>query len=408
MRLYSIKTDGLADFGPGYKQVSRHNMDDNQHIEPDFKSEAELRKLKAETDLLELQIKEHKKDKRLELYKSLGTFITAIVALLGLFFTYNQQHSQLLQLQKQHLDDDFSKDIQQFASSTNDASKLISITKLSTYFQPQYEQYHEQIIGLFTYYIQTDSSQSVQSIIQKELVNNASEGSLKTLIEQNRLILKDIFDRTNLSYSNLIFLPDSSFTRETNSMIKNLKWNINTIVQSINKIKKINNLDFSKVFLGRTPLSFEGRQFLAKGQEKQLSPTIILSRLNDSLNFSNVNFSNAVLCGLNFNTCDFQKTNFDNCNLINTRFNSSSFSNSSFKDFTWDAGVTINKKYIEINHDYPTWYNCKIHLINFSPNAGLNGPLFIPKGLTFFYNSTWDIQNIDSSSKEWFGLKNKN
>ena len=54
--------------------------------EIDAKTKAELEKLKAETNLLELQIKSLPKPNRLEFFKSIGTFITAIVALLALFY----------------------------------------------------------------------------------------------------------------------------------------------------------------------------------------------------------------------------------------------------------------------------------------------------------------------------------
>jgi hypothetical protein len=132
----------------GYQLSNQHKLMGIGNENKDEQNRAELEKLKAETAFIKLQAGNCTRQNRLEAIKSLGTFITAIVALFGLFFTYNQQRSQLEQIAKQHLDEDFTKDVQQFSSVATDASKVVSIAKLATNFQPQYAQYHSQLINL--------------------------------------------------------------------------------------------------------------------------------------------------------------------------------------------------------------------------------------------------------------------
>jgi uncharacterized protein YjbI with pentapeptide repeats len=380
-------------------------------------------KTKAETKLLELQLQEHRRQSKMEDYKSLATIITTLVAVTGLFFSIFQQHNQSVRLEKQRIDDAFNKDIQQFASSTTLSSKLVSISKLTTYFQSDYQQYHNQLINLFMTYIESDSAPSVKSLIQKSLVDNTSPQVLSLLLDQNRKLQKAL-SKLQLGQEKQAFLPDSAIQPAATQGMANLLWNMNTIVLSMNKIRQIKGFDFSNIVLSRNELveidmgsGWADTTKRSKYSPKRYTTDLLSEPLQSNLYFEDVSFRNASLSGLYFVKDTFKNVNFDRSFLIGSQFSSSLFFDSCSFHFFYPVGdFGLLAPGLVILSDNPTtWENCTMELTNFSPlpffqgeGSAFNPRTYFKMDIPFFHHCTWHIDQIDQESKNYFPVRNTN
>src|SRR4051812_42832300 len=104
---------------------SAYNVDEKGH--------KDLEKLQLEIDLIKKNINNYERQQRLESKKVLLSFITSLVAILGIFFTFWNQQKQMNLIQAQHEDDDFSGKVELLAKSLSEESKLAAIFNLTTY-----------------------------------------------------------------------------------------------------------------------------------------------------------------------------------------------------------------------------------------------------------------------------------
>lgn len=156
------------------------------------KSDLEIKKLQLENELSEKKLKDYSKQNILEYLKTLLPFFTMLVAIAGLVFTFFTQQKQIGFLQQQHTDDRLSDNIDQLASSTSEASKLISLTRLSIYLDSSYSGYNQQIVDLLINYGESDSSSRIREYIKKMLSIHNPRVALNNLLTRNKEMQKKL------------------------------------------------------------------------------------------------------------------------------------------------------------------------------------------------------------------------
>lgn len=363
------------------------------------KESLQIEKLKLDIEIARKQFKYFHKYQTLELFKLILPFLTVIATILGFYFTFQSQQKQLFLFQKQHSEDAFAKDIQQLAFATNETSKIVAISKLSTYFKNRDSIIDAQIINLLMGYAESDSSENIKVFISKELCNNRAGKLLPILAEQNKMIQASFPYSDEHSYYN---------SDQYEKISQTLNWNINTIIECFKHLKEVNNLDFSGLILNRPLKVFQ----LPEGGFK---PHMILNNNLTNINirnikFNNISFSNALLDYLNFENVEFKNVSFDSSSLARVEFNKCYFSRCSFDRFTWGARIfndndsheIFKEEAIKVWKDgfyHPVWNHCTLDLINFSPQCPeMDVKLKMgPRG--FFSYSKWKIDTIYSTSR---------
>lgn len=360
------------------------------------------RKLKAEADLAELQVREHGRQNRMNLYRNIATFVTTLVAVSGLFFSIYQQHQQYLQLAEQRIDDAFNKDLQQLESSKDEGSKLIALTKLATYFKPEYPSYREQLSGLMVNYAGLDSSDAILKQLHKILVANASPDLVNLLAEQNRTLQTTFGEHLHFQSKQLSFFADSLFYgRPANLALVRLDWNIRTLIQCLNRMGGIDHADLSRLVLSRNSVDYADMGGSDQPAPKtyldslnRLSSQLRSAQLKDSLHFREVNFARSKLCGLTFGRDTLDHVRFDGCNLIGTHFYSCLIIDNSLYNFIPVASFDYpGKGLIYLIDSPPFWQDCTGNFSEFvpSPSYEADGSRFrndlITKDIQYFRHS---------------------
>ena len=140
------------------------------------KLKAETEKLSAETRKLTTEVSSAGERQKLEWIRSIGAFITALVAIIGVFVTFSSQQrqletqqQQLAQLAKQHSDELLIDILKQFGNES-ERLRLGSVASLETYLAPSYQRYRAQVATLLVRGIETEPSQSVRALIGHVLV----------------------------------------------------------------------------------------------------------------------------------------------------------------------------------------------------------------------------------------------
>jgi len=374
------------------------------------KLKAETEKLSAENRKLTTEVSIASERQRLEWVRSIGAFITALVAIIGVFFTFSSQQrqletqqQQLAQLAKQHSDELLIDILKQFGNES-ERLRLGSVASLETYLAPSYQRYRAQVATLLIRGIETEPSQSVRALIGHVIARNVSIETLFALVEQNHDLQARIdTKRTGInsferSYAAkwLAFEEVETLPKGVQAEFRNLQWNISVLSQSINEQGTVVDLNLSNVILTHCPFRESPIRFLV--QEKgDFVPTLTTTPLREGLIFRQVNFEGAIMCGLTLSECKFEGTNLDKTILVGTSFHKCTFdSRTSIAGFIWFGGP----KELQAKHP-PRWYGCNIDVEKFGPSYGPGGPLFNQPG-PFFVDTKWKIQRLDHKVSDWW------
>lgn len=371
-------------------------MQNEKHIDKDLseRKKIEFEKLKTDLEISKQQLKFSSKTQKLEFIKIILPFLTIIVTIVGFYITFYSQQKQVNLLQKQHAEEAFAKDIQQLAFASNEASKIVALSTLSTYFNHD-SVTDKQLINLFLSYAESDSLESVRSFIANKLSDKVALKLLPTLIERNIQLQAKFPPNINLS--------DAPVFTNYESISQSLNWNINAIILCINKLKDIRNFDFSRTILNRPLKTFE---LPDEFKPAQIFDNILTNTVITDIKFTAVSFNNSFLDNLHFENVQFQKCTFDSSSLTNTLFRNCNFIRSSFKDFSWGAGFfessDPNLIFMDTALSYfknfyePKWEKCIIDFTNFLP---ICPALYSSKYSLKFDDSKWKIDTINCGNK---------
>ncbi len=313
------------------------------------KKHLEIQKLKTDTKLAELSLNNFKRSQTLEMIKIIISFSTIFAIALTFLTQQTQlkvQQEQLQILTKEHIDDAIAKDIQQLASSSSEASKVVALSKLATYFKLNDSTIDNQLINLFLNYGQLDTLLSVKAFIEKSICDNVPKRALTYLVEMNKEMDggSELTSEVNL-----------------NKLKSQLRWNNQCILKCLNKMKYVENFDFSN-----TTLAFEN--------------------LGDiqNVNFKNVLFQNVDFTYGTFRNDTLNDVKFINC-TINVEFYQCQLSKCIMKNVEISDGI-MALKFIQSN----------LNFLNFSPDC------YSIFKHDLFIDSRWTIDAVDEKSKSCF------
>ncbi|MEO3404939.1 hypothetical protein AAFN85_13620 [Mucilaginibacter sp. CAU 1740] len=369
-------------------------------LDQDENSQLRNEKARLEVQIARNEVESHRSKIKLEKQKVWLTFLTAFIGITGLFITFYSQRNQLNLLQKQQFEDSYIKKVELFTNSHTETAKLAAIIALLGYVEPDVEEsIRIRTISLLGIAAESDTLNSVRSLIKSELVRRDAKATLVFLAQQNRELLKE-------AGSNWFIVANQDTSDSaTKNLNRRLIWNIETLSNCIRKLKVIENFDFSGVVFGSVNYSISRTVRDSAGTDNSITHIervrkVILQSLNQQLEsvvFNRVKFSYAQLNGLKFKNVTFMDSNFDNSCMINTEFESSRFDeHCSFKHFYWSTDYGIDAA--ELEQYYPVWRNSEIKGSEFMPfDTVSTGPVF--RDTTFFKNSSWSFNKPFNNGK---------
>lgn len=339
------------------------------------KKKADYEKVMLDSMLVKKNIENFTTQQALEKRKVWLTFITSILGIVGLFITFYNQYQQSTLLQRQRIDDDYSKNIELLSKATTVQSKLSAIAIISNYLNPEFSnKYKSKILPLLISYAEADSSVLIQENIRYELTKDAARETLALLIDQNVSLVKSIDKYFIIAYHKL-----EEFNSDTKPQILELIWNMHTIVECLNKIKYINSVDLSNTVIG-----------------KLFGKDSLLFNLND-VTFQNVSFNHAHLQGLFFKNSQFKNVSFDTTRIFGAQFTNCNFdSQCSFKllqMFNDNFGIETR-----VRPGFHIWRSCIIEGTEFSLLDPQWIPLKKPSPNLFFTRCKWNFQSVGSDT----------
>jgi uncharacterized protein YjbI with pentapeptide repeats len=346
------------------------------------KQAADLEKVELEIKTLNNSLQNFAAQQKLERTKVWLTFVTSSIAIIGLALTFYFQRGQLLLIQNQHLDDDYSKRIELLAKSTNEQAKLAAILNLSIYFKASYaDDIQDRVLRILIYEAELDSSIAVKKSIREQLVNNIPAKTLTFLIDQGRGLKKE--------FNNSLVSGDEASMDGADKLISHeLNWSMVTITECLNHLRTVSDMDFSHMVFSRV--------FYAENKDSTSFNNYNGTQIT-GVTFNNITFDDSELSGMTFENCTFNNVRFDNANMILTKFQDCKFSKScSFKRFKWDTENGYGE--ITLEHSYPKWERCEIAGTCFSPLDTAASGFRIYTG-DLFIKSRWRFDTLETTNK---------
>lgn len=313
------------------------------------KLEQETLKLKKETENLEQDFWE-KHSSLVTTLASLANTITALVAIIGAYFTIYKQIAETRIEKSKQIDERFTSIVQDLGSEKLEI-KASATVSLLTFLEPGYEKYHEQVYMIVLANLKLDSKETtINKLLVKtfeQAVDKYLKKDLSTLIPEERNFKLDLsgchlngitlsnlpLHQANLSHAKLnnatldnttliaANLQDADLTyasiKQTNLNQANLreavfnnyqnksKSNSKTeIIDSTFEKANLISAKMTKVKIIRT--NFDSAQM----QEVHLNGAYL-----ENVNFNHANLNTAFFKGASFHNVDFAQANLQNANF---------------------------------------------------------------------------------------------
>ncbi len=286
--------------------------------------QAEIAKLRAETKALE---KSHVSER----LKIVATAFTTFVALSGVYLTFRSQINQAAlageaqqQAREAQQDDFFASLISQFGEESVKA-RVAAATGLAIYLNPEeYPRYHRYVVSLFLSAARIEPNDELRNGLRDLLAQNASDSSILALVDQNRLLQDElaIALKKRVAYLKGAEWPVAPDWADSAAGIvfKNLRWNIETLIGSLNAKDTLRNLDLSNVILSMATSDKSSSE-----DSSWTRPLATTTPLEAGLVFDSVNLRGSVMSWLVLEDCRFYDVQLDSAFLVGTQFNRCKF-----------------------------------------------------------------------------------
>ncbi|RCW68222.1 pentapeptide repeat protein [Pseudorhodoferax soli] len=269
-----------------------------------------------------------------ERWKTIGTLVTAVVAVGGLLLTLNgQRAAHEAESSRRHSEAFFAAQRQFF--DANPTSKLAAISTLSAYLGPQAPIHRDNAAQLLVALLEIEQNPTVISHIIATLAKHGSLAIVALLRQSNLQLQEQLIEGAKL-------LPEDFDTWERmdsdapaiQALADRVQTNGKAIVDVLNAMfhrdRAVRGADLSNVVFALPTVKLSGY-----ADERALQTfggvswsgrwTLGFAR---GIRFEETNFAGARLSWLAFEDCNFHNTQLDGARLVGTRFTRCSFSGS--------------------------------------------------------------------------------
>ncbi|MCU7374209.1 pentapeptide repeat-containing protein [Paucibacter sp. O1-1] len=297
------------------------------------KKAAEVTKLKLESEKIQAEVRNIGRTFWFEQWKTIGTLMTALVAIIGVGLTYRAQvkASEADSLRRQN--DSYLAAQKQFGEGS-EAMRLSAVSSLETFVGAEKGPHSDGVIGLFVAALEAEKSTAVQSQIVAVLGRNATPrvvGALRTRNLQLREELSEVAGQLPEDFE--VWERSNKDSEPVNIVAERLQRNGKAIVDVLNAIFRqkgvVEGIDLSEVTFSM-PVIYPGIAAKSSGGRRAVQsyywrPKLTLEFV-DGIRFKDVNFRRAKLSWLAFSGCYFENVNMDGARLVETKFNGCTFS----------------------------------------------------------------------------------
>jgi uncharacterized protein YjbI with pentapeptide repeats len=319
-------------------QVAASNWQGNQvGNNTEAMNNEELQTEKLRQEVRQLQIENDRLTSPWQSIPTYATFITAVVAVAGVFLTIWKQFSERQRDRAQReaesrrqLDEKFSSIVSDIGSA-NQSLQVSAIVSLMTFLRPEYFEFHEQVYLILLANLKLESSSQVN-----RLLIQAFEKALALNLEAHRDPAHPLeldLTRTNLYHANLSGLDlsnaDLGFAnlRLANLMSTNL-FRAKGMEVNLEKAKltgaNLNEARFAKANLANAHLH---------------DANLVAATLKGA-NLNGTEFFKAKLQSAHFDDADIKEAHFEQANLRDTYFKGAKLSDSTLrsigKAYKWE------------------------------------------------------------------------
>lgn len=295
---------------------------------------AEVLKLSLEARKMESELAGLNASRRLELYKTIAGFATAIVAIAGLLLTLRAQ-----QITKDLESEKASDQALQTALSLYGVqavnSRLAAIGSFETLLSDRYPNQQRLASQMLVTALVTDEDPTVRSLARTAVIRNASAYAVALLSEQNRLLQADLARAEKIAPAKLRgFERNEHAAQVTHAIADAIEENGKTIVDALNAIFAregvVRDVDVSGV-------AFMMPRISAAADDESFGwtprPDIAFAR---GIVFVNAKMVGAKLSWLSFEDCKFTNASLDGAKLVGAFFKNCRFDGrTSLADFVW-------------------------------------------------------------------------
>jgi len=319
----------------------------NREIE---KLQQETLKLKKETENLDKDFWEE--------HSSLANMITAIVAIVGAFFTIYQQQAETRLEKKQHIDERFTSIVQDLGSEQAEI-KASATVSLLTFLGKGYEKYHEQVYMIVLANLKLNSKDAtINKLLVKtfeQVIEKYLKQELKNISEQEKKIKLDLSE----CHINGITLSGLSLNQAnlSHAQLNNATLN-NTFLTGAN----LQNADLSLASIKGTHLNQANLQnaifnnYQSRSQSSQITEISnsnfeqarLISAKMTKVTITDTDLTSAQMQEVNLNGAVLKNVNFTKANLKAALFKGTSFTNVNFEEAQLENTNFLGAKFDEL------------------------------------------------------------
>jgi len=330
---------------------------------------AEIENLQAQVRRIDHEIGLSKRQLEIEKAKALGSFITSIVAVLGVLATFYLQSRQIRMLADQGVDKAFSDLLRELREPANPAARLSATASLEKFLTPDYSRYNSLVLHLLINSMELEDNESVREFVTGVLVRHPSKESVAILAAQNRRLQTRLATYVPSAVEDIVTwsIPFQRHLGPLQAKVtQDITWNARTLMVSINALFRlksvVDSIDLSHVYLSTVMID--------TAQVAGASYTIVIGFIEQpavGIALRRVDLRGAGLSRLTFKRCAFTDVSLDSAALAGTVFEGCYFRGStSLESFVWYS-LFDNI----VRSDEPVWQGSELSVKAFSPDLGL-------------------------------------
>lgn len=320
-------------------QADNQNLQSQKLIREIEKLQQETIKLKKETENIEKDFWE-KNTPLVTTIASLANTITALVAIVGAYFTIYKQVAETRIEKTKHIDERFASIIQDLGSEKLEIKASATVSIL-TFLEEGYEKYYEQVYMIVLTHLKLDSKDTtINKLLVKtfeQVIDKYLKKDLPTITQEERKFKLDLSGcRINgIRLSNLpIKQADLSYAKLNNAILDKT-----TLIEA-----NLQNTDLTYASLNGTNLNqanlkeavFNNYQNTSQSNQKieiinsTFEGAILISAKMSKVKIIQTNFSSAQMQEVNLNGAELENVGFKHANLNTAFFKGTSFINVDF------------------------------------------------------------------------------